>query len=39
MNPTLSPVAADLLETLTRRVRLISLVQLKELWQISARPI
>jgi hypothetical protein len=37
MNPTLSPVAADLLETLTRRVRLISLVQLKELWQISAR--
>lgn len=37
MNLTLSSVAADLLDTLTRRVRLISLAQLKELWQISAR--
>ncbi len=37
MNLTLSSVATDLLETLTRRVRLISLAQLKTLWRISPR--
>lgn len=37
MTPTLSPAATDLLETLTRRVRLMSLAQLKALWRISAR--
>jgi hypothetical protein len=37
MNHTLSPAATDLLETLTRRVRLLSLAQLKTLWRISPR--
>jgi len=37
MNSTLSPVVIDLLETLTRRVPLISVTQLKVLWQISSR--
>lgn len=37
MNPTFSPIAVDLLETLTRRVPLISVAQLKALWRISPR--
>lgn len=37
MNAPLSAAATDLLETLTRRIRLISLGQLKRLWSISNR--
>lgn len=37
MNSPLSSAATDLLETLTLRVPLISLAQLKKMWQISAR--
>lgn len=37
MTPTVSTAAVDLLETLTRRVPLISVEQLKALWRISPR--